>query len=229
MVQHRGGEELHQYWILLDQPDLWEIVTPPLAPLERYREQARAAVPDTSPLGMIRANRERNPWLEREYPAEGRIARRVEGGLGIHRPLSCLESQILAFQAARFPLFDQPSEIVAAIARRPGPEGALVKVYVAADGDSTPPKPSHAVAGLERDVAEGWTFFASFHNHTFNHSEERGLIPVAVPSVSDVQLSVALSQRLGLERVLVTDGFSTIELTADEVRLLWEAAQATSP
>lgn len=224
VVQHRDGDELHQYWLLVDRPDLWALSVPVHEELARYREKFRQVVSDTGPLALIRANRERNVWLERDYPAERRINRQVEGGVGSHRPMTCLETQILAYQAARFPLYEQPSEIVALIARRSEESGDRIKVYIAADDDSIPPKPSHAVAALETEVARGWRLYGLFHNHTFIHSEDRGLLPVASPSASDVQVSVGLAGRLGLEYVLVSDGFSTLELTVDELKKLARAA-----
>ena len=227
IVQHRDGDELHQYWLLADRPDLWETVAPVHESLTRYREQVREILPDTSPLGLIRSNRQLNPWLEREYPAEGRINRLVEAGVGRHRPMNCLESHLLAYQAARFPLYEQPSEIVALIVKRSDASGDLVKVYIAADNDAIVPKPNWAVESVEIDVAEGWRFHSVFHNHTFDHSEERSLVPVAAPSASDLQVSVALDERLGLEYVLVTDGFSTLELTSDEFKKLERAARST--
>ena len=74
------------------------------------------------------------------------------------------------------------------------------------------------------DVANGWRFFAVFHNHTFDHGGDRGHLPVAAPSSSDLQVSLSLIERLGLERILVTDGFNTLELTAEEVGELSRAA-----
>ncbi len=229
-IQHRDGDELHQYWLLADQPDLWDTVVPVFESLTRYREQVRKILPDTSPLGLIRSNRHLNSWLEREYPAEGRISRLVEAGVGWHRPMNCLESHLLAYQAARFPLYEQPSEIVALIVKRSevsGDLGDLVKVYIAADDDAIVPKPNWAIESVEIDVAEGWRFHAVFHNHTFDHSDERSLVPVAAPSASDLEVSVALNERLGLEYVLVTDGFSTLELTPEEFRKLERAARST--
>ena len=224
VVQHRDGNELHQYWLLVDQPTLWETVAPAHEPLTRYRDQVREVVPDTSALGLIRANREMFPWLEREYPAEGRINQLVEAGVGTHRPMNCLETQLLAYQAARFPLYEQPSEIVALVVKRSDDSGDLVKVYMAADDDANPPKPDYAVESVESDVIEGWRFYGVFHNHTFDHSEDRGFLPVAAPSASDLQVSVALNERLGLEFVFVTDGFSTLELNAEEFKRLKRAA-----
>ncbi len=224
VVQHRDGDELHQYWLLADQPDLWETVAPAHEPLTRYREQVREVVQDTSPLGLIRTNREMFPWLEREYPAEWRINQLVEAGVGTHRPMNCLETQLLAYQAARFPLYERPSEIVALVVKRSHQSVDLVKVYIAADNDAIPPKPDYAVESVESDVVEGWRFYSVFHNHTVDHSEDRGLLPVAAPSASDLQVSVALNERLGLESVLVSDGFSTLELTPEEFKRLKRAA-----
>ncbi len=227
VLQHRDGDELHQYWLLADRSDLWEETAPVFEPLARYRDQARRVVPDTSPLGLIRTNRERNLWLERDHPAEGRINRLVLAGVGTHRPMNCLESQLLAYQAARFPLYEQPSEIVALIVKRSEPSGDLVKIHIAADDDTVVPKPDDAIVAIELDVAAGWRFHAVFHNHTFNHSTDRPLLPVAAPSASDLQVSVGLNQRLGLELVLVTDGFSTLELRAEEFKQLARAADGS--
>jgi hypothetical protein len=227
VVQRRDGNEIHQYWILADRPDLWAAAVPVFEPLAHYREKVREVVPDVSPLGLIRTLRERFPWLERDYPAEGRINRLVEAGVGTHRPMNCLETQVLAYQAARFPLYEQPSEIVALFVKRAQDSGDLIKVYVAADDDAIPPKPSPAVTAIEADVAAGWCFYGVFHNHTFDHSEDHGLLPVAAPSSNDLQLSAALVERLGLEHIFVADGFSTLELDAEEIGRLQRAAAAT--
>ena len=225
VMEHEDGDELHQRWVLADRPDLWAATAPAFEPLARYRERVRSLLPDTSPLGLIRANRERNPWLERDHPAEARINRLVLEGLGQHRPMSCLESQILAFQARRFSLYEQPSEILALLLKRSDEGGDRLQLYIAADHDTTAPRPELAIEWVEKEVAAGWRLFAVFHNHTFNHSEDRPLIPVAAPSASDVQVSVALAERLGLERIFVSDGFSTLELTADHLRQLASALE----
>lgn len=228
VVQHRDGDEIHQYWLLVDRPDLWSLAVPELEPLARYRARVRAVLPDTTPLGMIRANRERNPWLGEEAPDEDRVNRQVEAGVGRHRPMNCLESHLLAYQAMRFPLYEHPTEIVALLVKRaatpdtPSDE-ALLKVYIAADADEVLPRPDRAVEAVEADVAEGWRFVGLFHNHTFDHTPGRGLIPVASPSTNDLQVSAALVERLGLETILVSDGFSTLELTADEVARLYRS------
>lgn len=220
VIRHVDGEELHQYWPLVDHADLWRAVRPDLEPLVSYRQRVRSLLPDVTPIGLMRLNRRRNAWLESNHPAEARINRLVEDGLGTHRPMSCLESHILAFQAGRFPLYEQPSEILALLLKRADEGRDRLQVYIAADHDTTVPRPELAIEWVERQVAAGWRFFAVFHNHTFNHSEDRPLIPVAAPSASDVQVSVALADRLGLERIFVSDGFSTLELTADELRRL---------
>lgn len=215
-------------WLLADQTELWEPIAPVHESLRLYREKVRSLLPDTSPLGLIRSNRELNPWLEREHPAERRINGMVEAGTGVHRAMNCLESHLLAFQAERFPLYEQPSELVALLVKRSEGTGDsdLLKVYFAADEDANVPKPNWAVEAVEADVADGWNFFGVFHNHTFVHDEERGLIPVAAPSASDLQVSVALADRLGLERITVSDGFSTLELEAEEFRKLAAAAES---
>ncbi len=223
-ILYQDGHEWHQVWLLRDRPDLWSDRAPEYPALERYRKRFLEEVTSSDPLALIRANRERHPWLEREHPAEGRINRQVEAGVGRHRPMTCLESAVLAYQAGRFDLFEQPSEIVAMIVRKSEPAGDQVKVYIAADDDSVPPKLTRVMDVLELDLNEGWRFHAVFHNHTFSHDEERGLLPVAAPSANDLQLSVALIERLGLEKILVTDGFQTLELSPDEVRELWRAA-----
>jgi hypothetical protein len=222
VILHRDGSELHLSWLIADRPELWQEAAATPEALLHYREKVKQVVPDVSPLGLIRANREAHPWLEREHPAEARINHLVESGLGKHRPMNCIETQILAFQAARFPLYEQPTEIVALILRRTDKAGDVVKVFAAADDDSVVPKPDQAVTLAEADVAAGWRLVAVFHNHTFNHDRERGLYPVAAPSASDLQISVALAERLGLESILVADGFSTLELTAAEFRQLAE-------
>lgn len=222
-VQHETDGELHQYWVLVDREDLWQLESPPHPALTDYRNRVREVVADTGPLAMIRKNREMFPWLEREHPAERTINRLVESGaIGRHRPMSCLESQLLAYQAARFPLFEQPTEIAALVLRRSAGSPQL-KIYVLADDDGPPPKPVHALEAMASDLDHGWRLWGTFHNHTLDLESERGLLAIAAPSSSDLQVFRFLHRSFGLEHAFITDGFSTLELTADEFETLAQA------
>ncbi len=221
MVQHRDGPELHQVWTLVDHPGLWGSAPADHPALIHYRSRAREAVGDVGPLGLIQANRRMFSWLEREHPAERAINRAIESGtVGRHRPMSCLESQTLGYQASRFPLFEQPTEIVTLVLRRGEGEEARIKVYMAADGDPIPPKPTHALQAIETDLAAGWRLWGTFHNHTFELNSERGWLALAAPSANDLQVFQFLHDRYGLERAFVSDGFSTLDLAAEDFETL---------
>jgi hypothetical protein len=50
------------------------------------------------------------------------------------------------------------------------------------------------------------------------------VVPVAVPRANDLQVPVALHERLGLEFIFGTDGFNTLEFVAEEsIELEWVA------
>jgi hypothetical protein len=153
VVQHRDGAEIHQYWQFPDDTGLWDTITPFFSSLEQYRAEIRERVPDTSPLGLIRLNRimfaQSAALADTSEIANTLI---VEGKVGHHRPMNCLETHLFAYQAARYPMLTHPTEFHAFILRRSGSGNDSVRVYFVASDQPFPPKPEYAISAIENDL-----------------------------------------------------------------------------
>ncbi|HUP65461.1 MAG TPA: hypothetical protein VM557_09285 [Thermoanaerobaculia bacterium] len=217
--------------IILDEHDVvllaWEIEDDrilresgpfALRHLDAWRAAIAEVVGSTEPDFLMRRNRELYPWLESEHPGQEEINRRVERGeLGRLRSMNGLESFLLDFHAARYPLFEEPSELGVLVLSRATRDGTRLRVYYVTDGRGLPPREGARIV-LERaeaDVRAGWDARVFLHNHTFDLESERGMLAIAAPSESDLQFIRALATRLGIDEAWIIDGFNSFELDAD--------------
>ncbi|MDX1632182.1 MAG: hypothetical protein R3234_09985 [Thermoanaerobaculia bacterium] len=216
----REGDVVLLRWEIDDEPILWQPGPHRLRHLENWRRAIQEAIgedpgPRTDPRYLIRRNRELYPWLESENEAVGRINRRVESGkLGRLRPMNGLESFLLDFHAARYPLVAKPSELGALILSRPDREGPRLRVYYLTDGDGLPPKRGvrTVLESAHRDLGAGWDLRTFLHNHTFDLGSERGMLAIAAPSPSDVHFIRTVIAPLKPDEAWIVDGFHSIEL-----------------
>ena len=137
---------------------------------------------------------------------------------GAIRAMNALETHLFAYEARRFDMLDHPTEFHAFILRKSSPAGDSVAVYFMAGNQLFPPKPRLTIEAIERDTANGWRLWGHLHNHTFDFTPGKGWLAVTAPSNSDLQFHGGLVEDFGMEYALVTNGFNTIELRADEVR-----------
>lgn len=221
----REGEIVLLAWKLDDEPSLWQTAPSGLRHLSAWRDAVEEVlgeeiVPGTDATLLIRRNRELYPWLESENRAVRRINRAVEEGeMGRLRRMNALEAFLLDFHAARYPLFERPSELGALILSRASSDGSRIRVYYLTDGDGLPPKRGSRTV-LERarsDVRAGWDLRAFLHNHTFDLASERGMLAIAAPSESDVHFIRGLAESLELDEAWIVDGFHSIELQTDDL------------
>jgi len=97
------------------------------------------------------------------------------------------------------------------------PDGARARVYFGAGMEAFPPKSVYPFDWVGEDVRTGWIFEAALHNHPLQVIQEAHRLGVPAPSTSDVTLSRALAESMGLERVLVTNGFYTMDLPTSKL------------
>jgi hypothetical protein len=202
-------------WCFADIPSLWREAAE-FATIARYRRRVKELVPDTRPLELIAANIRMIGTGER---ANDPI---MHGRIGTIREMNALETHLFAYEARRFDMLDHPTEFHAFILRKSSVRGDSVAVYFVAGGELFPPKPNLSVERIERDTADGWRLWGHLHNHTFDFTPGKGWYAVTAPSNSDLQYYQALREYLGMQHALVTNGFHTIELRADELRMFDE-------
>ena len=208
-----GGAELVAWE--LDYDASWERhVLPDSSALAAYRgaiERAGGALrrPIADPP-EIPDERMREVW-RREHRNE-EVA--FSGGSGEVREITCWEASMFARQAERHPPIESPTEFIAVMLLKTVDGQRRARIYFGAGPETFPPKAVYPFEAARRDVEQGWTMHAMLHNHTVRRRDGRPALGVPAPSTQDVALSRALAEELGLERVLVTNGFYTVDVPA---------------
>ncbi|HUO85622.1 MAG TPA: hypothetical protein VM534_10960, partial [Thermoanaerobaculia bacterium] len=199
-------------WEVADDRSLWGPAPAGLTHLQSWRRAIEVIVGGTDPAYLMQRNRELYPWLENEHEGQRRINRQVEKGeLGRWRPMNALESYLLDFHAARYPLLEQPSELGALILSRRTAEGERTRIYYLTDGDGLPPRQAigTVLQKAKADVQMGWDARAFLHNHTFDFANEKGMLAIAAPSESDLQIIASIRRHLEVDLVWIIDGFNS--------------------
>ena len=211
---HREGEAVLLVWELTWH-DVWsQAVLPESDGLTTYRQgilDANAALREPVADPPVADDAAMEEIWRREF-ANRDVA--YAGEAGTIRPIQCFEALFFAYQTDRVPQLTQPTEFIVAALTREVDGQTHVKIYFAAGDEMFPPKAVYPFEHAETDVADGWTFWTMLHNHTVQSLEGAPALGVPVPSTSDVALSLALAEQLGLESIRVTNGFYTIDIPA---------------
>lgn len=217
VITDEDGLLLH-YWIEADRPIFAEPVLPRTPSLDTFR-QAISQQFDTDARAILEAQLD-----QVDGPDRVNVELVLTGEVGTLRPMSCLEALLLASQTDRSEtrgtsMFDEPTEFLSYVLAR---DGAL-KIY-----QYTVDQPGIGRVGpihdpVEADLAQGWRVVKNIHNHNFFPLSEQPLGGVA-PSATDVQAFRGAVERLGLRRASITNGFHSLEMSADDFRILavWE-------
>ncbi len=206
-------------WEIENDPTFWQPGPVGLRHLDTWRAAIEEIVGGTDPAYLMRRNRELYPWLECEHEGQRKINRQVERGeLGRLRTMNALESFLLDFHAARYPLFERPSEFGALILVPSTGDESRMRVYYLTDGEGLPPKDGvrSVIDRAKADIEAGWDARIFLHNHTFNFESEKGMLAIAAPSESDLQFIRALGTTLEIDQAWIIDGFNSFELDAGE-------------
>jgi hypothetical protein len=127
------------------------------------------------------------------------------------RRIRCLEAALFARQHDRYSQLTQPTEFIAHVLRR----GNRLRVYFGAGNAMFPPRSVYGTDRVGTDVAAGWEYWATLHNHTVRSLNGRPALGVPAPSTSDVQFFRSLVSSLGLREVWVTNGMYTGIVSAE--------------
>lgn len=209
----RDGNAVLWVWETTHDPVWSQELLPDSDALAVYRHTIRDAggalrEPIADPP-QVDSDRMREVWRREDRNVELALS----GEAGVVRPVQCFEAIFFALQSERFDPVGHPTEFIVATVRK----GDDVKLYFGAGDTVFPPKNVYPFAAVEQDVASGWTFESALHNHTVQTHDGQPALGVPAPSTNDVMLSRSLADRLGLERVLVTNGFYTVEIEAEHL------------
>ena len=159
------------------------------------------------------------PEIESERMAEvwrrefHNIDMAASGEAGEIRPVECWEALMLARRFEEHDALTESSEFIAAYLVKDG----RARVYYGAGPGMFPPRRVYPFDHVAADVAKGWRFERFLHNHTVTSNKGAPALGVAAPSTNDVMLSKSLIASMGLEFVLVTNGFYTVEIPAGSI------------
>ncbi len=210
------GQELLQYWELEDSPQLWSDHCGPTPSLDQYKISLKET------LGA----RKMRKAIQKEASQATRLsfdADTIDGDkynarlvhqeqIGKVRPINFIEAQLLNYQANRFPLLYHPTEFHGFIITNNSLK--RVRIYFAASDQPWPPKPTIIIEALKRDLQNGWQLLGHLHNHY--EPASNNYIGIMAPSLADVQYYKWLSEDFQLQKALITNGFTTLELKQEE-------------
>jgi len=145
------------------------------------------------------------------------MSRSGEGGT--LRRAHCIEKLFYAYQAERFDALDHPTEFIVAKVTKEGDEGTMARFYFGASSEMFPPKRFYPFDAAAKDVEAGWTFEFFLHNHTPRKLGDKPALGPPSPSINDVMLARSLAASSRLKRVLVTNGFYTIDIPSEKLAL----------
>ncbi|MFN8574520.1 MAG: hypothetical protein U0132_20880 [Gemmatimonadaceae bacterium] len=224
-----GQSEWHGRFDLPDTPALWA-PAPADTLLGAFQSRVRqrlGGAADARSLG----ERQRAIFakMPAEFKGEATNAELLASGrAGTITPMGCLEAMLWTWQAARYPMFDHPTEFGAFVTRGQG----RVHVYLSS-ADLVGQKLRDAVtAAVQADLAAGYRLIAHIHNHPFLFDRVVGdrmwtiegtkddVAGALAPSMTDVQFYRSVRASQGLEGAWVTNGFETSHFTAAEFDLL---------
>ncbi len=203
-----------QFWIEEDRPVFAHPMLPRSASLDLFR-QAISQQFDTDARAILQTQLE-----QVEGPDRMNVELVLAGEAGVLRPMSCLEALLLAAQTDRAEMqgssmFDEPTEFFSYVLERDGE----LKIY-----HYTVDQPGIGRVGpihdaVRADLAEGWRVVKNIHNHNFFPHSTQPLGGVA-PSATDVQAFRGAVESLALPRASITNGFHSLDMTADDFRIL---------
>lgn len=215
IVLHQEGPEIHQYWEFENNAGLWETDFQIPAAIQSFRDSLMMAIGSDSLEFMLK--RERTQRAKGELSLDSLDNWQIvhQGYAGKIRDINYLEAQILNYQLSRYPLLSHPTEFHGFIVQNS--DSNLIRVYISASDTPFPPR-EHRVKDKVRELVKvGWELRFHLHNH-YREPEENYLGAMG-PSMADAHYYKNLHKSIGLEKALVTNGYTTCEMKPEELTI----------
>lgn len=142
------------------------------------------------------------------------------GEVGVIERITCLDALFFAFQNARVPQLQRPTEFIISVLRRDVAGRAELAAVFGAGSEMFPPRAVYGMDIVDRYRADGWRYWYALHNHTLQKNGARLALGTPGLSTSDVQFMRSLAATRGLESARVTNGFYTFTAKASELNRL---------
>lgn len=206
----QNGDEKFQYWEIEDAPDLWSSEMGYIYAINAYKDSLRDILGDSVLTATIRQRKEEQMRSNIDEIPTGVSNKALikQGYVGTIRSINYLEAEVLNYQLIRFPLFSHPTEFHGFIAQHDSMNH--IRIYFGASDQPFPPKPKPIISHLEKALARGWKLTHHLHNHY--EPKLNNYLGIMAPSLADVQYYRSLKQRFGLQKALITNGFTTVVL-----------------
>ncbi len=229
LVGEADASEWHGRFDLPDLPHLWQPAEPDEI-ISDFRKAVRARLgTDVDARALIERQRAIFATMPAEWRGEATNATLLlEGRAGTITPIGCLEAMLWKWQAARYPMLENPTEFGAFVLRGQG----RVRVYLSS-ADLVGQRVRDEVTELvQADAVAGFQLLAHLHNHPFLFDRQVGdrmwtvegtqedVAGALAPSMTDVQFYRNLRDSHGLEEAWVTNGLETSRFDAGELDTL---------
>lgn len=213
-ILKQDGNEIHLYWELDNRIELWVTGIPIGKALQAYRDSIEQALgPETFTSFSARERHigQRDESQPKDSLDNWDIVH--QGLAGRIRDINLLESELLNYQASRYPLFSHPTEFHGFILRNN--QTQKIRAYFSASDTEFPPKPRPVETAVDSLHAQGWKLMYHLHNH-FRKPHEN-YIGAMGPSMPDAQFLKYKREDYGLQTALITNGFTTCVIPAKEL------------
>lgn len=208
------GHELFQYWEMKNDPVLWAFQLGEVPALAAYKDTILITLGEAGLMAKLKKEQTQPVLSNNNTPNDSLNNAELvhQGYLGAIRPINFIEAEILNYQLSRFPLFSHPTELHGFIMHHDSLD--LVRIYFGASDAPWPPKPKAIIPHLENALQNGWRLIQHLHNHY--NEKEGNYIGVMAPSLADAHYYKALRDRFQLREALITNGYTTVVLKAEE-------------
>jgi hypothetical protein len=221
--------EWHGRFDVPDSPYIWEPANHNeqiLTFREAIRERLGA---DINSRDLIERQRAIFQTLSDEWSGEASNSALLLGGeAGTITDMSCLETMLWAWQDARYPMLDHPTEFGAFVLQGDGE----VRVYLSS-ADLVGGRVNREVTEqMQADILAGFRLITHIHNHPFLFDREVGdrmwtieatvedIAGALAPSMSDVGFYRGFRESHGLEEAWITNGFQSSRFSSGEFDVL---------
>ncbi len=204
------------YWEIQNDEKLWGPELGQVDGIKEFRDSLKIKLGELSYKATIEKEStqgldDRNP--DDEIDGDSKNAFLVHSGnTGMIRVVNHLEAQILNYQLAKYPLLSHPTEFHGFIVYHPKMD--KFRIYYGASDSPWPPHPEPLLVEIEKDIKHGWRLKYHLHNHY--EPASKNYLGILAPSLADAQYYKMLSENYNIEKALITNGFHTLVIDANE-------------
>ena len=217
VILEENGTEIYQYWEFPNDEQLWSPgLNDDVIDLKQYRDSIKEILGKERYEKAILRQETITSSVQNDSYSENGDRKNFElihdGTLGNVRKINVLESELLNYQAGRYPLFSHPTEFHAFFLKHDSLD--MIRVYFCSSDQPWPPKPKPLRRDIDKRIQEGWRL--AFHLHNHFEDEETDYVGVMAPSIADAHYFQMLYENYKVEKTLITNGFNTVEMGPED-------------